>query len=93
MKKLLSYLSGSLAVFGGGVFFIQTFLFSEYAKSGSLKPDKIHSVLINNHGDYSYITLAQSDCLHLLLVWSVSLVLLAIVIDVINRKFVTIHRK
>jgi hypothetical protein len=85
MKRLLAYLSRGLAFSGVGVFFFRNYLFSKYAKLGTLNPDSIHTELVNNHGDYSYISVAQSDHVYVLTIASVSLFILAFVIDVVQK--------
>jgi hypothetical protein len=36
-------------------------LFEQYSASGMESPDGVHTVRINNHGSYSYITEAQDQ--------------------------------
>jgi len=86
MKKTLTFLSGSFGITGIVMFFYHSFLFSNYAKHGAVKLNNIYIKLINNHGDYSYITLDQSNTLNNLLIWPVILILLAIVLDVIKKR-------
>ena len=85
-NKTLVNLSGLLMISGICFFFFRTFLFIKYAHVGTLKPDSVHTILLNNHCDYAYITLAQSNNLTVLLGLSVSLAILAIIIDIARRK-------
>ena len=73
MKLALTVLKLSLGGLGVLLFFYRNDQFSKFAREGSRTADALHTVLVNNHGSFSYITSAQSDHLRALVIGSVSL--------------------
>lgn len=73
---------------GAGVllYFYRNALFSKFAREGTRNADAVHTVFVNNHGSFSYITAGQSEHLHVLAIASTVLVGLMIVIDLIQRR-------
>lgn len=85
MRHLLTLVKALFGISGILVFFYRNHLFSEYSKDGLKAPDDLHKVLVNNHGFYSYITVAQSDLLIALIICAVILFVLAAVVDAYQR--------
>lgn len=69
------------------LFFYQTSLFERFARAGPTTADAIHNVLINNHGSFSYITADQSRWLQELEIASAVLFGVAIIVDLIRRRY------
>jgi len=64
----------SLLTYGGPVaVVVHVYLFKKYFELGSLSPDGIYSVVLNNHGVNRYITEAQSLTLDVSLVVAAAL--------------------
>jgi hypothetical protein len=76
----------ALAISGVGLWVYHTVLFNDLALNGSKKGDALHVVQLNDHGSYSYITLAQSSELTHVAYAAGLLFSLAVLIDLIQRK-------
>jgi hypothetical protein len=82
--NVLKFLAGAV---GTALFFYRNSLFAKFAKEGTSKADLLHTVVLNNHGSYGYITIDQSNHLNHLEVGAWSLIGLMIVIDLLQRRF------
>jgi hypothetical protein len=82
--NIIKFLAGCASVL---VFFYRNGLFSEFARAGTLKADATHTVLTNNHGSVSFITMKEHNYLYILMIISVTLMVLVVVLDLIQRKF------
>ena len=82
--RVLKFLAGGL---GTVLFFYRNSLFAKFAKEGTFKADSLHTIVLNNHGSYTYITIQQSNHLNYLEGGAWSLIGLMIVIDLFQRRF------
>lgn len=63
LNTVIEVLKGLVGIPSILLFAYHNYLYGVYAKEGTVRPDAVHAVLINDHGSYSYITQAQSNCL------------------------------
>ena len=80
----LQFLIGSSSI---GVFYYYLNRFSAYSIAGTDTPDAVHSVVVNNHGSDTYITMEESGHLHILFVSAIVLFAVAVSVDLIRRRF------
>lgn len=89
MKIVLTVFKFFAGGLGVVLWFYRNSLFTTFAREGTSEVDAIHTVLVNNHGSFSYITLDQSDHLRALVIASGVLVGLMIVMDLVQRRFLS----
>ncbi len=84
-KLLLGGLKFLAACSGPALILYAIELFEEYFSLGKQTPDTIHTVLVNNHGVYRYITESQNQNFRFFLVTGVLLLLVLFAIIIITK--------
>jgi hypothetical protein len=76
-----------LGAIGTLVFFYRNSEYIRFANEGASVADTLHTVLINNHGKFSYITLAQDARLRWLEISATVLLALMIVVHFLQKRY------
>lgn len=87
MNLLLNVAGLSMGAVGVFLFFYRNYLFQQFSALGTNAADSIHSILVNNHGSYTYITPDQSSRLEFLEISSIVFFSVMIAIDVFGRLY------
>jgi len=86
MKLAIEIPKFGLAAMGVGFGVYHNFLFAQLALHGAAKSDAAHSVQLNDHGVFSYITPGQSRALTHVGYAAGLFFVAAVVIDLVQRK-------
>lgn len=86
MRLVIEIPKFCLAATGVGLFLYHNVLFDELALHGATKSDAAHTVQLNDHGIFSYITPDQSRALNHTGYAGGLFFVAAVVIDLIQRK-------
>jgi hypothetical protein len=75
-----------LGALGTILFFFRNSEFGKFASQGPAASDVIHTVLVNNHGTFSYITQAQNLRLRWLEIVATGLLVLMVVVHLLQKR-------